>query len=103
MALDFFSIPATSCECERCFSSAKRTVITDRNGLLPITMEALQLQKNWVRQGLCESELTKLSASINRAEKPLSTSDDEGDSEWEDGDLSESPFTSLPASPSPFS
>ncbi|EFQ89188.1 hypothetical protein PTT_14648 [Pyrenophora teres f. teres 0-1] len=33
MATDILSIPATSCECERCFSTAKRTITDDRNRL----------------------------------------------------------------------
>jgi hypothetical protein len=41
MAVDFLSIPSTSCECERCFSTAGRTITNDWNSLSPATIEAL--------------------------------------------------------------
>jgi len=60
MAVDFLSIPATSCECERCFSSAKRTITVDRNRLAPGTIEAVQLQKDWLKKGVVSSEMVNL-------------------------------------------
>ncbi|KNG46888.1 transposase-like protein [Stemphylium lycopersici] len=39
---DYLSIPATSCECERSFSTARRTITSDRNSLSAATIEALQ-------------------------------------------------------------
>lgn len=60
IALDFLSIPSTSYECERAFSGGRRTVIFDRNPLSGATIEALQLQKNWLRRRAVRSELTKL-------------------------------------------
>jgi hypothetical protein len=69
MALNYLSIPATSCECERCFSSAKRTITDDRNSLSPRTIEALQLQKNWLRHGVVESHLTTLAARLQTRER----------------------------------
>jgi hypothetical protein len=48
MALDYLSIPATSCGCERAFSRGRRTVTNDRNRLQGATIESLQLQKNWL-------------------------------------------------------
>ena len=33
IACDYLTIPCTSCDCERCFSSARRTITDDRNGL----------------------------------------------------------------------
>jgi hypothetical protein len=62
MAVDFLSIPSTSCECERCFSTAGRTIANDRNKLLPSTIEALQLQKNWLKNRVVGSSLIKLSS-----------------------------------------
>lgn len=64
MAADFLSIPSTSCECERCFSSAKRTITCDRNSLSPSTIEACQLQKNWLKNDVVDSPLVKLSQHV---------------------------------------
>ena len=64
MACDYLTIPATSCECERAFSGARRTITCDRNTLSSDTIEALQLQKNWLRRGVVESDLLKLQAYI---------------------------------------
>jgi hypothetical protein len=46
MACDYLSIPSTSCECERAFSKARRTITADRNALSGATIEAIQLQRN---------------------------------------------------------
>lgn len=69
MACDFLSIPSTSCECERCFSVARRTITDDRNRLQPSAIEAIQLQKNWLRHGLIDSSYTEMETLIARAEK----------------------------------
>ena len=70
MAADFLSIPSTSCECERCFSSAKRTITCDRNSLLPSTIEACQLQKNWLKNEVVDSPLVKLSQHVQWRRSP---------------------------------
>ena len=72
MAVDFLAIPSTSCECERCFSTAGRTVTNDRNKLSPSTIEALQLQKNWLKNRVVASPLVKLSSHILQ-KKPAAT------------------------------
>jgi len=69
VALDYLSIPATSCDCERAFSSGRRTVNDDRNRLAGATIEALQLQKNWLRNQAVESHLIDLQRYITREEK----------------------------------
>jgi hypothetical protein len=66
IALDFISIPATSCETERAFSTAKRTISIDRNSLSATTIEALQLQKSWLRNSIVNSYLTEISSLIDR-------------------------------------
>ena len=66
IALNFLSIPATSCDTERAFSTAKGTVTVDRNALSAVTIESLQLQKNWLRNGLINSSLTELTKVIDR-------------------------------------
>ncbi|KAK7189947.1 hypothetical protein PSPO01_03668 [Paraphaeosphaeria sporulosa] len=43
MAIDHLSMPATSCDYERCFSSARRTITYDRNLLSLAIIKALQL------------------------------------------------------------
>jgi hypothetical protein len=69
MALDYLSIPATSCDCERAFSRGRRTVTDDRNRLCGCTIEALQLQKNWLKNGVVNSYLVDLVETITRADK----------------------------------
>ena len=66
IALDFLSIPATSCECERAFSRAKRTITMDRNSLSPDTIEALQLQRNWLLRKVVHSEIYSIGDFIRR-------------------------------------
>ena len=68
MALDYLSIPSTSCDCERAFSRARRTVTDDRNRLGGATIEALQLQKNWLHNRAVASHLINLSIYISRQE-----------------------------------
>ena len=65
MALDYLSIPTTSCECERCFSKARRTITMNRNSLALTTIEALQLQRNWLQRQAVKSELNQLSDHIS--------------------------------------
>ncbi|CAI6331579.1 unnamed protein product [Periconia digitata] len=60
MAMDHLSIPSTSCDCERAFSTAKRTITCDRNSLSPAVIEATQLQKNWIRRRIVPSSIVKL-------------------------------------------
>ncbi|KAK7177749.1 transposase-like protein, partial [Paraphaeosphaeria sporulosa] len=71
MAMDILCVPATSCDCERCFSSARRTITCDRNSLSPTVVEALQLQKNWLRRGVVTSHLKKLEAHIVKRDERL--------------------------------
>ena len=52
MALDLFSIPGMSAECERVFSQAEKMITDERNRLSPETVEADQLQKHWLMRGL---------------------------------------------------
>ena len=66
IAVDYLTSPATSCECERCFSKAKRTITVDRNALSASTIEALQFQRNWLLDKVVDSELNKISAHIAR-------------------------------------
>ncbi|KAM4061668.1 reverse transcriptase (RNA-dependent DNA polymerase) [Hirsutella rhossiliensis] len=54
MALDLFSIPGMSAECERVFSQTKRLITDERNNLSEDTVEADQLQKQWLSRGLVE-------------------------------------------------
>ena len=52
MAVDLFSIPGMSAECERVFSQTKKLITEERNRLSPDTVEADQLQKHWLLRGL---------------------------------------------------
>ena len=52
MAMDIFSIPAMSSEIERKFSSADDTITDDRSSLADETIEAIELQKDWLHKRL---------------------------------------------------
>ncbi|KAF5228595.1 hypothetical protein FANTH_14457 [Fusarium anthophilum] len=52
MALDLFSIPGMSADCERVFSQTKKMITDERNRLAPEVVEADQLQKHWLMRGL---------------------------------------------------
>jgi len=54
-AFDTLSCPATSCECERVFSSTKKLITPERNKLQDDTIEALECLKAWFDKGLIES------------------------------------------------
>ncbi|KZL84608.1 transposase-like protein [Colletotrichum incanum] len=51
LALDILAIPPMSSDCERAFSSAKLTLSTQRLRMKPLTIERLQLLKNWLKRG----------------------------------------------------
>ena len=53
-ALDTLACPATSCEYERVFSSAKRLINPDRNALSDDVIEALECLKAWWDNKLVE-------------------------------------------------
>ena len=71
IALDFLSIPSTSCDNKRSFSGSRRTVTFNRNNLSRATIEALQLQKNWLRQRVVFSELNDLVDHIRAPAAPV--------------------------------
>jgi hAT family C-terminal dimerisation region len=55
-AFDTLSCPATSCECERVFSSTKKLITPERNKLRDDIIEALECLKAWFDKGLIEKE-----------------------------------------------
>ena len=57
MAIDLMACPAKSSECERVFSRAKQLVTNERSKLSAETIEANELQKDWLRKGLVLSWL----------------------------------------------
>jgi hypothetical protein len=69
MATDYLSIPSTSCSWERSFSNAKQTITRDRNSLSGATIEALQLQKNWLQHKVVKSALSGLEKHIQKVNK----------------------------------
>ena len=52
MALDFFSCPAMSAECERVFSQTKRIITDERNHVGSDTVAAIACQKHLLRSGM---------------------------------------------------
>ena len=57
MAIDLMACLAMSSECERVFSRAKQLVTNERSKLSAETIEANELQKDWLRKGLVLSWL----------------------------------------------
>lgn len=57
LALDIYSIPAMSSECERVFSETKRVITDERNQLKDTTIEAIQCQRNWLTNKVVYSDL----------------------------------------------
>ncbi|KJZ70963.1 hypothetical protein HIM_09667 [Hirsutella minnesotensis 3608] len=55
MALDLFSIPGMSAECERVFNQTKKMITDERNRLSPEIVEADQLQKHWLMRDIWRS------------------------------------------------
>jgi hypothetical protein len=55
-AFDTLSCPATSCECERVFSSTKKLITPERNSLADNTIEVLECLKAWFDKGFIERE-----------------------------------------------
>jgi hypothetical protein len=51
MAIDHFSCPAMSSECERVFSETKRIITDERNRLNSDTVAAIECQKHLLRSG----------------------------------------------------
>jgi hypothetical protein len=49
-ALDMVSVPISSAECERIFSSAKLLVTSSRNRLRPDVLEASECLRNWLKK-----------------------------------------------------
>jgi len=50
-------------------SSARRTITDDRNGLSGSKIEALQLQKNWLRRGVVKSPIKDLAKHVENLTK----------------------------------
>jgi hypothetical protein len=55
-AFNTLSCPATSCECERVFSSAKKLITPERNSLADNTIEVLECLKAWFDKGFIKRE-----------------------------------------------
>jgi hypothetical protein len=79
------SIPSTSCECERAFSKARRTITADRNRISGATIESIQIIRNWLQRGVVKSSLRDLEELVRKSDlfEPVpvapSQADDDGD------------------------
>ena len=51
LALDIFASQAMASDCERAFSNAKLTMASQRIRMSDLTLEVLQLLKNWLCHG----------------------------------------------------
>jgi hypothetical protein len=69
VATDFLSIPSTSCDCERAFSSTWRAITCDRKSLHGNTIEAIQLQKGWLERGVVKSSLLEVEKYVQTLNK----------------------------------
>jgi hypothetical protein len=61
---NYLAISCTSCNCEHCFSSARWTITDDQNRLSGSIIEALQLQKNWLRRSVVKSHVMDLAKQV---------------------------------------
>jgi hypothetical protein len=57
IAINLFSAPAMSAECERVFSCAKRTITDEQNRLSAKQIEANKCQKDWLKKKLVISDM----------------------------------------------
>ncbi|KAI1688575.1 Dimer-Tnp-hAT dimerization containing protein [Pyrenophora tritici-repentis] len=58
LALNVLSIPASSCECERCFSELGDLLEPRRQGISPELLAATQCTRRWIKVGLgCNNEV----------------------------------------------
>lgn len=57
MAFDLLSIPATSCSCERIFSSTKKMISPMMGGMKDDTIELRECLRQWLKAGLIELQL----------------------------------------------
>lgn len=71
MAMDLFSIPAMSPECERRFSAVDDDVTDDRNRLQDDTIESLELQKDWLQKGFVGIAIRAKQPSTITTEEPI--------------------------------
>ena len=71
MAIDIFSAPAMSAECERVFSRAKQVVTVERNRLKASTIEANECQKDWLCKGLVRSWLKREDQEFLRMQRDM--------------------------------
>ena len=54
MAFDLLSVPCTSCEIKRVFSSAKRLITPQASSMTDKTIEIRQLLNNWWRNDIVQ-------------------------------------------------
>ncbi len=74
-----------SAECERVFSRVKQLITDRRNRLTALIIEASELQKDWLRNGLVKSwlkrcdrdELRKLAAKLRLHQEAINDDSDE--------------------------
>lgn len=84
MAYDLLSIPCTSCECERAFSSAKRTMTFDRMSLKEKTVEQCGLLPNWWRQGVIQQpQISSYIDGDEEVQDRLPDLEGTSDSDWQ--------------------
>lgn len=66
LALNVFSIPASSAECQRVFSQAKRTITDDQNQIGDETTQTILCQKDWLKKPLVQSDLLDAAETIKK-------------------------------------
>lgn len=74
MAVDVLSAPAMSAESERVFSLTRRTVEWHRSRLHGDTVERLECQKSWIKQGLIGTHYSSDSDDESDGEAPTAVS-----------------------------
>jgi hypothetical protein len=74
MAIDVLSAPAMSAESERVFSLKRRTVEWHRSRLHGDTVERLECQKSWIKQGLIGTKYTSDSDNDSDSDTAIAAS-----------------------------
>jgi len=94
--LDMVSVPISSAECERIFSSAKLLITSSRNRLRPDIIEASECLRNWLKKPNSKTEMGSQDRQhLQIKEKADSIySDDDGESEEEESGMSGSDMES---------
>lgn len=89
-ALDMVSVPISSAECERIFSSAKLLITSSRNRLRPDIIEASECLRNWLKRPNSKTEIESQDSQRSQTKEKVDSvySDDDEESDEEESAIS---------------